>query len=120
MSTTLTLTGADGENCTTISILDDDIIETNETFSLRLSATNTAIDIVQNSATVIIIDDDTVTIGWSSPSYDVNENATLATVCIEINQGEIARPVVVYYSTVDGSAQSKITLIIKITTYILQ
>ena len=105
-STTLTLTGADGEDCTTISILDDNVVERNETFSVQLSTSNTAVDITQNSATVTVIDNDMVTIGWSPLSYEVDESDASATVCAEIVQGEIARPIIVFYSTLDGSAQS--------------
>lgn len=105
-STTLTLIGAVGEDCTTISVLDDSIVERNETFSVQLSTSNPALDITQNSATVTIIDNDVVTIGWSALSYEINENNPLASVCAEIIQGEIARPVVVFYATMDGSALS--------------
>ena len=105
MSTALTLTGTDGENCSTIPILDDSAVEGNETFSVQLSTSNTAVDITQSSAMVTIIDDDAVTIEWSTLSYGVDENDALVTVCAEIVQGEIARPVVVFYSTMDGSAQ---------------
>lgn len=106
MSTALTLTGTDGGNCSTISILDDSVVEGNETFSVQLSTSNAAVDITQSSAMVTIIDDDAVTIEWSTLSYGVDENDALVTVCAEIVQGEIARPVVVFYSTMDGSAQS--------------
>ncbi len=105
-STTLTLTGTDGENCSTISILDDSMVERNETFSVQLSTSNTAVDITQNSAMVTIVDDDAVTVGWSTLSYGVDENDALVTVCAEIIQGEIARPVIIFYSTMDGSALS--------------
>lgn len=106
MSTTLTLTGTNGENCSTISILNDSVVERNETFLVQLSTSNTAVDITQTSAVVTITDDDAVTIEWSALSYGVDENDALVTVCAEITQGGIARPVVVFYSTMDGSALS--------------
>ena len=106
ISATLTLTGADGEDCTIISVLNDTVVERNETFSVQLSTSNAALDITQNSAIVTIIDDDMVTVGWSTLSYEVDESSALASVCAEIIQGEIARPIVVFYSTVDGPAMS--------------
>lgn len=106
MSATLTLIGTDGEDCSTISILDDSVVERNETFSVLLSTSNAALDITQNSAIVTIIDDDAVTIGWNTLSYEVDENDALVTVCTEIIQGEIDRPLIVFYSTLDGSALS--------------
>jgi hypothetical protein len=105
-STTLTLTGTDGENCSTISILDDSMVERNETFSVQLSTSNTAVDITQTSVMVTVIDDDAVTVGWSTPSYAVDESDALVTLCVEIIQGEIARPVIIFYSTIDSSALS--------------
>ena len=105
-STTLTFTGTIGEDCSTISILNDSVVERNETFSVQLSTSSAALDITQNSAIVTIIDDDAVIIGWSTLSYGVDENDALVTACAEIIQGEIARPVIVFYSTMDGSALS--------------
>lgn len=64
-------------------------------------------DLVRSSASVSIVDDDTVTIGWSAGSYPINEDGTSARVCAEIVQGEIARPVSALYSTSDGTARSK-------------
>lgn len=64
-------------------------------------------DLVQNSATVSIIDDDIVTVDWSSASYTIAEDGTSVRVCAEIVQGDIARPVAVSYSTSNGTAQSK-------------
>lgn len=68
-------------------------------------------DITQNSAVVTIMDDDAVTIGWSTLSYEVDEDDAFVTVCAEIVQGEIARPVIVFYSTTDDSALGNIMLI---------
>lgn len=94
------------EQCTPITILNDDIVETNETFSvlLQVSSTLNFVDAIINSANVTIIDDDTVRIGWKPAFYNTTESGTV-TVCAEIIEGEIARPVSVFYSTVVGTAQ---------------
>lgn len=63
-------------------------------------------DITPASTSVIIIDDDTVLIGWNSVSYEFSEDSGFATVCTEIIEGDVARPVAVIYSILDGTAQS--------------
>ena len=101
----LVFTGANGVECVDIFVLDDETVEVNETFSVLLTSSNSAVDIGQNSATVAIIDDDTSTVGWSSLSYTVVEDSGSAIVCAEIINGEIARPITVLYTTMDGTTQ---------------
>lgn len=106
-STSLFFSGASGVECFNVSILDDNIVERNETFSVLLTSSNSAIEISPSSAMVTIIDDDTVVIGWSSLSFEFDENGRFATVCAEIMQGEIARGVSVFFSTMDDTTQGK-------------
>lgn len=73
---------------------------------LLLTSPNTAVNIFQASTMVIIIDNDMVTAGWSSVTYTFGEDADSATICAEIMDGEIDRPVTVVYSTMDNTAQS--------------
>ena len=87
--------------------MDDSIVELNETFSVLLTFSNTAVDIAQNSATVTIIDDDTVTITWNSPSYTFEEDGSSASVCAALIDGEIARAITVLFTTIDDTAQGK-------------
>lgn len=85
--------------------MNDNIVEPNETFSVLLNTSSLFVDITQDSATITIVDNDTVTIGWSSVLYTIREDDTDLTVCVMILDGEIARPVVVFYSTVDDTAK---------------
>ena len=99
------------EECLTVTIIDDDLVEANETFSVFLmtmnSTMNSVMDITRSSATVIITDDDIVTIGWSAQSYEFEEDGgSTATFCAQIVNGQITRPVTVLYSTIDDTAQS--------------
>lgn len=89
-----------------IFILDDETVEVNETFSV-LALPSAAVDIAQNSTTITVIDDDTLTIGWSSLSYTVVEDSVSATVCTEIIGGEIARPITILFTTVDNTTQGR-------------
>ena len=92
-----------------ISILDDSIVEMNETFSVLLTTSDSAVEVNPSLATVTIIDDDVVTIGWNSLSFEFDESGPFATVCAEIIEGEIARRVTVLYSTMDDTTQGTIT-----------
>lgn len=104
----LMFTGANGVDCVDIFILDDETVEVNETFSVLLASSNAAVDIAKNSATVTVIDDDTLTIGWSSLSYTAVEDSASATVCTQIIDGEIARPITIFFTTVDNTTQGDI------------
>lgn len=101
----LIFTGANGLDCVDIFILDDETVEVNETFSVLLASPNAAVDISQNSANITVIDDDTLTIGWSSLSYTVVEDSASATVCTEIIDGEISGPITIIFTTVDNTTQ---------------
>lgn len=100
-------TGTSGIQCSSIFILNDGVVERDESFLVLLNTSNSNVDLVQNSATVSIADDDIVTVDWSSASYIVTEDGTSVRVCAEIVQGDIARPMTVSYSTSSGTAQSK-------------
>ena len=104
-NTSLSFIGTNGVECLNITILDDVIVEMNETFSVFLNSSNDAVDIAQNSATVTIIDDDTVSIGWNSSSYVFEEDSHSASVCAIIIDGEIARAVTVLFKTVNDTAR---------------
>lgn len=71
---------------------------------MLLQVSSTFVDVSRNSTTVTIVDDDTVRIGWVPAFYTTTESGTV-TVCAEIIEGEIARSVSVFYSTVAGTAQ---------------
>ena len=98
--------------CSTVAIENDDIVELNETFSVFLSTSNEFVDITQASAVVTIIDDDTVRVGWTSTSYTSDEPDRAVTVCAELTSGAIVRSVSVHYSTMDGTAQGNLQMIL--------
>ena len=108
VAASLSLTGNDGEECLSVSIIDNNIVERDETFSVLLSSSNNAVDITLNSATITIIDNDMVTIGWRFVPDEFDESGASATVCAEIVEGDIARQVTVVYSTMDNTAQSNV------------
>ena len=92
--------------------MDDSIVEMNETFSVLLATSDSAVKVNPSLATVTIIDDDVVTIGWNSVSFELDESGPIETVCAEIIEGEIARRITVLYSTMDDTTQGTITSMI--------
>ena len=93
--------------CSIVTVLDDIVVELDETFSVLLSSFNEFVDITQASATVTITDDDTVSIGWTSTLYTSNETDRAVSVCVEIISEVIARTVTAFYSTTEGTALGK-------------
>ena len=121
-TTSRTLDEASTVQCSPVSIQDDNIVELDETFSVLLSTSNEFADITQASTTVTIADDDTVSIGWTSTIYTSNEPDTAVSVCAEITDGVIARPVTAFYSTVDGTAlgeQGTLLIILTIISWLI-
>ncbi len=102
----LTITGTSRIQCSSIPIINDTIVELDETFSALISTSNPSVNLIRDSASVLIRDNDMVTIGWSSASYQVVEDGSAATVCAQVTEGEIDRQVIVSYSTRDGTAES--------------
>jgi hypothetical protein len=89
-----------------IGIVNDNMIEGAETFSVALD--NPASNVLvgsQDTATVTIADDDspTASIGFSSPSYDVDEGAGTANLLVT-RSGGFGVSATVNYSTADGTA----------------
>ena len=79
-------------------------------------------DITQASATVTIADDDAVSISWTSTIYTSSEPDTAVSVCVEITDGVITRPVTAIYSTVDGTAlgeQGTLLIILTIISWLI-
>lgn len=103
----LILTGTNTIQCFSIPVLEDTVVELDETFSVLLSTSNSAVNLIRDSASVSIRDNDIVTISWSPASYDIVEDGSAATVCAQITGGQIDRQVIVSYSTIDGTAESK-------------
>ena len=82
--------------CANITILDDTIYETVETFMITISVAHQAVSMHIGNATVSIHDNDHVTVGFNQDTYTVVEGEEPATVCIDlIGQTERNVPIVV-------------------------
>ncbi len=101
-----TLTWADGvtgSQSFTIPILDDAVVEGNETLNVSLSAPTNQATLGRATATVTITDVEPGILGLSAASYTVNENQPSATITVARTQGTTGAASV-QYATSNGSA----------------
>jgi uncharacterized delta-60 repeat protein/uncharacterized repeat protein (TIGR01451 family) len=88
----------------TVTILDDGLVEGNETVNLQLLGGVGASPGVTNTAVLTIVDDDAFgTLSFESSAFAVAENGGFATITV-VRQGGAAGTVSVNFTTTDGSA----------------
>jgi GrpB-like predicted nucleotidyltransferase (UPF0157 family) len=107
-STSGDLTFAPSETSKQISvpIINDTLIENDETFNVTLSAPSSATLGTPSTATVTIIDNDALPqVKWTSVTYSADENSGNAALMVR-RTGNDAGNVVVHYSTADGTAKA--------------
>ncbi len=111
LSTTGTLTFADGVLSQTLSIVivDDVIVEASEDFTVTLSNATGGASIGTNLNTVTILDDDvfvpTSSVSFTLLSSSVDENVVGGTAIIAVDRtGDTTTAVTVDYATSDGTA----------------
>ncbi len=117
-----------GQNmsCSLITIVPDDVVELNETFSVTLDSNDDAVLLGLSSANVTITDNDStlnmetyrdsainwsyfsclgVIIGLETTLYSAQEEVELITVCADVISGALERVALVKLTTADSSAQ---------------
>lgn len=83
--------------CRNVSVIDDLLLERNETFTLVLLSNDTAVHISHQTATVVIIDDDQVTFGFSHNTYTASEGKGQLEISIQLLGGQgLEKDVTVY------------------------
>lgn len=102
----LTLDGASDHVCTSFTAIDDSSIEAEEAFTLTLSTNDPAILFNRTSVTVVIEDNDQVTVGMMRESYEVAEEDGTVEVCVQLS-GTTEKDIVVNIFTEDGTALGK-------------
>jgi hypothetical protein len=90
--------------CTTFSILDDEVVENTETFVVRLTSSEPYVEIALNETVVYINDSDRASVDFELSSYSVREEETLE-VCVVL-RAVIDREASVRVSTGDYTALS--------------
>ena len=89
----------------TVPIINDSMVETDETFTVVLSSVSSlpfGVMLAPATATVTIIDDDAV-IGFDPDTYTVNEDSGTIELTVKVLAGRLARAVTLIYKTMDGS-----------------
>ena len=93
--------------CVDVTIRDDTVVERDETFALDLSSNDTAVHVVSHSATVVIIDNDQVVVGFVHNSYTALEGIGQLEVGIQLLDGQnLEREIVIHVESSDESALS--------------
>jgi hypothetical protein len=107
-SGTVTFGPGETRRTITVQILDDNLIESTENFSVVLSNPGPGASLgTASSATIDIADDDspTASIGFSAPSYDVDEGAGFANLTVT-RSGGLGVSATVNFETSDGTAKA--------------
>jgi len=86
----------------TVRILDDTLVEGNETINLVLGSPVGGFIGPQGTAVITILDNDT-SVGFSRTNYIVNEKATNAAITL-VRNGAAQQPVQVSFRTINGTA----------------
>jgi len=101
------VTFLDGETSKPIEInlINDDVFEPDETFTIGLLGTNGVGEVgTPRTATVTIVDDDSPsTVSFLQSSYSVTENGGNASITVQ-RAGNLSRPATVNYGTSNGTA----------------
>ena len=110
-STTLNFAPGDSSQSTEITIINDNLVETDvESFEVTLSTqeTNPGIRVRSFPSNVSISDDDSVTVSLSSDEYSVDEASGTVEITVQVDGGPancpVAFPFSVHLSTLDGTA----------------
>jgi hypothetical protein len=98
----LTLTFSDPEDCATIVILDDDLIEMAEDFGVELTSDANFVLVSGASATVTIAEE-TAEIGFEQAVYMVAESDASVDVCVVVRNGRVDKGLNVSINVLPGS-----------------
>lgn len=99
-----------GRQCTMVDIVNDQIVESAEQFELLVASDGPRVTVTQNTSTVTIIDNDSVTVGFVGLSFNVTENVESdrnVTLCVELT-GEIEKSVSVIVNTTSSESPSAV------------
>ena len=101
---TLTLSPMTPSVTFTVPITDDDTDEPDQMFTVVLSGAPADITLDPATATVTIIDNDAVVIGFDKATYSAAENAGQVTLMVSVTNGVLMETITLSYETMDGIA----------------
>jgi uncharacterized repeat protein (TIGR01451 family)/uncharacterized delta-60 repeat protein len=99
----LTFTNGETVKTFTVPILQDTLVEGDETFTVSLSGPDSSAQILSPSNTLVTIIDDDAGFKLSSPTYSVNEGGVRATINV-LRTGILTNTVSVSFATSNGTA----------------
>lgn len=105
---TIEFSPSPGDNqttCMSFSVLSDTVVESTETFLVKLSATDPYVNIDASEFTVSILDGDSVSIEFSHSAYSVIEAEEKLKVCVELGAA-VERLVTAQLTSSSATAQS--------------
>ena len=89
--------------CVTFSVLHDTVVESTETFLVKLTASDAFVTVNISEAVVSILDSDSVLVDFEQSAYSVSEGKGGLSVCVELG-AEVERLVTVQLTTSDATA----------------
>ena len=89
------LTENSGDHCVNIGIMFDNVVENTEDLTVRLSTDDFAVNIVQSTANIMILDSSTVALAFDRTEYSVLENSSQV-VCVQLFGSMLDRNIAVY------------------------
>ena len=121
VSMTLLFEHGQHQKCESIEIEDDAILEDTEYFILQLTTSDDDVQLGIDSARIVVVDDDNVTVGLDHEAYSIDESSGQVTVCVSLT-GDIERSVTVSVHTQPVTAQGKEggLLCIAVTLHVIQ
>ena len=91
-------------NCQNIQLLSDTVVEGTEVFSVQLSSMDLNVNILTQSASIVIQDESTANIEFARSVYSVREDEGTLQVCAELRSGTLQRNIEVELTTQDSTA----------------
>jgi hypothetical protein len=87
-------------------IEDDSVLEETETLTVSLSLTGApnSVQTARHAATIVITNDDELTVGFTTSSYTVSETEGEVEVCVGVVGGQLGTDITLQLDTHSGTA----------------
>ena len=95
---------SDTSQCFVLLIIDDGLLEDNESFNVSLSSQQDVVTLVNSTTEVVVQDTSVLTVGFESAAYTITEGGSTL-VCARIFNGSLAEQFVLPLSIISASEQ---------------
>ena len=101
---TMAFSESDGDRlCVNVTIIDDLLLENDETFNLLLTSTDSAVSVELNMTSVTILDDDSVILALQPMEFTIAESSQQVQITVVL-RGRLEREVSLMLESKDGTA----------------